>query len=288
MTMRENFDDDTGHTHRLVHIQTRCPFLQKREILNLGETTMSDYELNKYYFTDGIEAMRTLESNFFDVCITDPLWNVDLGSLVDRERFNRHDYDYMKKKKKFDDNIPAYKEFSESWFHEARRVAKQLIFTPGDMNEHFWQDIDEPAEILIHYKHDSISFTHGVRHLQHDYIYCYGKIRPFQFPCSVIDIPACGSGGSQHTRELGIEHASPKNIELWRWLLGCCMRKSGVEHYKVLDPFGGSGTTIEAAMELGADYLVFESDPEYESDILARIEYAEPAAARLRRKMKAY
>jgi len=230
---------------------------------------IGDYELNRYYFEDALEALKKIPNNSFDLCLTDPPYNVDVGCLgADRMRITpgarKANYNFYDKKKKYDDVIADYENFCKAWFTEVKRVCTKIVFTPGTSNFCTWIKIEEPKEILIHYKPDCVGFTHSIRFLKHEYILCYGKFRPFEFKNSVITTQL----GSEETKRLGIEHASPKAIQLWRILL------SRIKPRTVLDPFVGSGTTIQACIEQGIDYLCFEIDKAYESDILKRVHSA--------------
>ena len=62
------------------------------------------------------------------------------------------------------------------------------------------------------------------------------------------------------------EHPTMKPVELFRYLMGNSTRKGDT----VLDSFGGSGTTLIAAEELGRKALVMELDPVYCDVIINR------------------
>jgi site-specific DNA-methyltransferase (adenine-specific) len=62
------------------------------------------------------------------------------------------------------------------------------------------------------------------------------------------------------------EHPTMKPVELFRYLIG----NSSARGDLVLDTFGGSGTTLIAAEELGRKALVMELDPRYCDVIVKR------------------
>lgn len=68
----------------------------------------------------------------------------------------------------------------------------------------------------------------------------------------------------------GSKHPTVKPIALMRWLVRLITPPGGV----VLDPFAGSGTTGQAAMEEGFDAILIEREPEYVADIKRRMEFA--------------
>ena len=69
----------------------------------------------------------------------------------------------------------------------------------------------------------------------------------------------------------GSKHPTVKPINLMRWLIRMVTPPNGI----ILDPFGGSGTTGEAAMCEGISAILIEREAEYISDIKRRIEAAE-------------
>src|SRR5690606_35052145 len=64
----------------------------------------------------------------------------------------------------------------------------------------------------------------------------------------------------------GSQHPSVKPVSLLRHLVRLYTPPGGV----VLDPFAGSGTTAEAAIQEGFECVLVERDPEYVGDIVRR------------------
>jgi site-specific DNA-methyltransferase (adenine-specific) len=54
-------------------------------------------------------------------------------------------------------------------------------------------------------------------------------------------------------------------------LLGRIIRACSNEGETVLDPFGGSGTTLVVAKKLGRQFVGFELSPEYAARVAARL-----------------
>lgn len=69
----------------------------------------------------------------------------------------------------------------------------------------------------------------------------------------------------------GVEHATVKPMDLIRWLLELITPPGGT----VIDFFAGSGTTAEAALELGFPVIVIEGDPDFIPLILKRVDRAD-------------
>jgi site-specific DNA-methyltransferase (adenine-specific) len=72
------------------------------------------------------------------------------------------------------------------------------------------------------------------------------------------------------------ERAGWHGCQMPEQLLGRIIRACSNEGDTVLDPFGGSGTTLVVAKKLGRRYLGFELSPEYAARIQARLDAARP------------
>lgn len=70
-----------------------------------------------------------------------------------------------------------------------------------------------------------------------------------------------------------VAHPTVKPVELMRWLVRLVTPPGGT----VLDPFAGSGATVEAALLEGFDVIAVEREPEYLPLIAQRIARAAPA-----------
>lgn len=219
-------------------------------------------------FTDSLEVIESMEEGSFDLCLTDPPWNVDTGAL--KKRYHASDFllngretgQYVNKD--FYDDLMSpedYEAFCRRWFNAAMLACDMLIFVPGNKNLHLWFDIMEPKEILINYIPNSVSITHSCRFAQFQYILCYGQLRPFMFRSNVIVTPLRNS----YNAGFGLVHPNIKEYGLWLSILERIKPKS------VLEPFSGSGTTLEACEELGIKYLGFELRDMYEEDIQKRV-----------------
>jgi site-specific DNA-methyltransferase (adenine-specific) len=80
---------------------------------------------------------------------------------------------------------------------------------------------------------------------------------------------------SERPRAFGVAHATVKPLGLMRWLVGLVTPPGGV----VLDPFAGSGATVEAAVAGGFRAVAFEQDPAYVPLIQARLDRLAAAGA---------
>src|SRR5699024_8261008 len=94
------------------------------------------------------------------------------------------------------------------------------------------------------------------------------------------DIGYGGSGGasrffysakapkSERPNVNGVQHSTVKPLKIMRWLIRLVTPPGGV----VLDPFAGSGTTIEAALIEGCDPVCIEKETHYLPVIQHRID----------------
>ncbi len=73
------------------------------------------------------------------------------------------------------------------------------------------------------------------------------------------------------TDRAGSKHPTVKPVALMRWLVRLVTPAGGT----VLDPFAGSGSTLEAAMREGFDAIGIERESEYHTDCLRRVSAVE-------------
>ena len=225
---------------------------------------MTEYEFNTVYFEDCIAAMREMETNAIDLCITDPPYNVGLvGNSQVRYRDVRADNPDWKTQEKvsYYDEIENYEEWSQSWFSEALRVCKRVIFTPGNPNLGMWAKILPWKDIMFHYKPNGYGRTSNYLFNKGEILLLYGDWKGVQFLQNVFIVPL--TNGFLRTDEY--IHPCPKNITLWEQII------KDAKCETVLDPFLGSGTTAEACEFLGKDWIGFEIREEYRADIEKRV-----------------
>lgn len=75
---------------------------------------------------------------------------------------------------------------------------------------------------------------------------------------------------SERPRAFGVSHQTVKPLGLMRWLISLITPPGGL----ILEPFAGSGTTIEAAQAAGFQIVGFEKDPEFIPLIQSRLDRA--------------
>jgi site-specific DNA-methyltransferase (adenine-specific) len=74
--------------------------------------------------------------------------------------------------------------------------------------------------------------------------------------------------GAERPRTFGVSHATVKPLGLMRWLAGMLCPPGGL----VVEPFAGSGTTVEACLAEGFRVVAVEKDAAYLPLIRARVD----------------
>ena len=73
---------------------------------------------------------------------------------------------------------------------------------------------------------------------------------------------------TERPRAFGVSHSTVKPLGLMRWLVTLLTPAGGV----VLEPFTGSGATVEAAVAAGFGAVAVEKDPSYVPLVRSRLE----------------
>lgn len=232
--------------------------LFRPDSITKGGTTMTDH-LNECLYEDCIAGMKRLPDKSFDLCLTDPPYNINpkqhkLSCGTNRYKQGAVFYDDNK-------NTEDWKSFCHGWFVEARRVSNILIFTPGEINLKLYCDIEWPRGMLIHHKPDSQGGNTVSWFLKHEHVFVYSDMSLQKHGMPPISVYKCNVG----YRAGKLSHWCPKSLKLWMWLI------NGFKPKSVLDPFLGSGTTAEACELLGIPWLGFEIETKYRVDIEKRI-----------------
>lgn len=187
------------------------------------------------YLGDCLEVMAELETNSVDAVITDPPYGLHY-------RDNEWDRD-----------IPA-------WIDIARKLSEVVLFTTAPTTQ--W-DYPRPDWVCDWHRRAaaSRSVSGGFNHWSP--ILVYGNVK---FPVDYYET----AFGKTINENRGIEHPSPKPVELYKWMI----KNSTDEGATILDPFMGSGTTLVAAVQLGRKAIGIEIDETYYEIAKKRIRQA--------------
>ncbi len=219
---------------------------------------MSNWTL---YEGDCLEVMRQLPDNSVDAVVTDPPYGVNYQS--------GRRYKSAKLPKIVNDERPFV-----WWLYDAFRLLKDggaiLCFCRWDVQDAFrlameWAGFTIKSQVIWDRQ------VHGMGDLKatfaptHDVIW-FGVKGRFKFPGkrpqSVIRIPRLSGQALIHPNE--------KPVDLMRWCVESVTPKGGT----VLDPFAGSGSTLQAAVEEGRNAIGIELDPHYCEIIRQRMQEA--------------
>lgn len=74
--------------------------------------------------------------------------------------------------------------------------------------------------------------------------------------------------GSERPRAFGVSHSTVKPLSLMRWLVRLLAPRGGL----ILEPFAGSGATVEAALEEGMRVVAIEKDASFVPLIASRVD----------------
>ena len=209
-----------------------------------------------YIIGDCIEQMKALPAHSIDLLVTDPPFSVTIASYKTRKWFRRNFAD-----------LGIVEHFFRDVFTEVERVMKPTghlyVFCDGQSYPLFWYymcPFTRSVRELVWDKRVSIN-GYGWRH-QHQLIIFADMPEAKPVPTGDGDVIVC-KGVPIDERV----HPAQKPVELLKRLI----EKSSNEGDVVLDPFLGSGSTLEACIETGRIGLGFETDPSHETAIQGRM-----------------
>lgn len=188
------------------------------------------------YHGDCREILPQLER--FDVCLTDPPYNV--ANIGPNERV------YNNQMMKLSDE--DYLEFCRSWFTSVR--AETIIFTPGIANTHLYP---QPKWQLCWHKPAAVSFNRMGGFNAWEPIFVYGDTSHVRLGQDYLLFNTMNL-----TKGYERDHPCPKPTALWSYLLS----KFGTDGV-VVDPFAGSGTTLKVAALAGRRAVGIEIEESY-------------------------
>ena len=173
---------------------------------------------------DCLEILPTLAAGSVDAVVTDPPYGLDFRG------------------NEWDNEIPE-------WLDKARRISKLVMFTTAPTTQ--W-DYPRPDWVCCWNRHAAASRSSngGFNHWSPILVYGNRKIG--------VDVYETMFGKTVNENN-GIEHPSPKPIELYKWILEVVTNPGDL----ILDPFMGSGTTGVACVQTGRRFIGIEIDPKY-------------------------
>lgn len=239
-------------------------------------------EIDKVYLGDCIDVMKTLPDKSIDLIFADPPFNIGI-------KYDVHN-----------DNMPyeEYYSWSEKWIKESYRLLKDdgtIYIAIGD---------EFAAEINIILKRTGFYFRNWII-----WYYTFGQSQRKKFNRAHTQILYFVKGGERFTfNDKDIRVSSARQLiykdkranpigkipdDVWQFsrvcgtfkerlgkhpcqmpesLLERIIRVSSNEEDIVLDPFGGTGTTVAVAKKLKRHFITMEISEDYYNLILRRID----------------
>jgi len=238
-------------------------------------------ETNKVYLGDCIEIMRTFPDKSVDLIFADPPFNIGLK------------YDVYK------DNMPYedYYNWSEKWIKETYRLLKNNGSIYIAIGDEFAAEINIILKRIGYYYRNWIIwyYTFGQNQRKkfnrsHTHILYFTKNKEkFTFNDKNIRIPSARQliykdkranplgkipdDVWQFSRVCGTfkERIGKHPCQMPEDLLELIIKTSSKEGNLVLDPFGGTGTTVAVAKRLKRKFTTIEISNEYYNIILSRL-----------------
>ena len=214
------------------------------------------------YLGDCMEGMKDMPDNYVDLAIVDPPYG--LGSTDFRSALTIRAANKTATKihidKKWNDTIP-----SDDYFKELYRISKNTIIWGCN---YFGANIIHPGRI-VHYK-DLTPFVKNGRHVSD----CDLASQSFNRLINYFHYRWSGNvqGAKINWTNQGVDsriHPTQKPVALYKWLLHNYAKEGDL----ILDTHMGSGSSYIACLDMGFDYIGYETDADYFKAIEERVYY---------------
>jgi site-specific DNA-methyltransferase (adenine-specific) len=212
-----------------------------------------EIQMNQVFLGDSLEILKQFPANIFDACITDPPWS-----------------QYAR-----DESLTADPINLLGIFREVHRILKSdsflyLICSTPDF-EYYRGELPKLGFTVQDYPiiwRKTRTITHGRRNWQYsrDYEPILLAVKGNPILTSSTEISSILEYENLHYTKMIHPHEKP--IELLNQLVGDCTYVGG----KILDPFSGSGVTLESAKTMGRYYVGIEKNKEFYDKIVRRLE----------------
>lgn len=191
---------------------------------------------------DCLDIMRQYPDNYFDICITDPPYGVKMGG----GRGKVGSGTTRGAVKVYGDLKWDKQRVSKEYFDEMLRVSKNQIIWGGN---YYLDYLPRTRCMLVWYKRDGLPVN--------KFADC--ELAWTSFDRNAMVFNCRWYGFIRDSREPKL-HPTQKALEVMKW----CVSEFTNASDKIIDPFLGSGTTMQAAQELGReDCLGVEIDPHF-------------------------
>ncbi len=185
---------------------------------------------------DCLEVMKQYPDNYFDICITDPPYGIKVGGKKGQ----------MGRAKAYGEQKWDRQRVAKEYFDEILRVSKNQIIWGGN---YYLDYLPKTRCMLVWYKRDGLPVN--------SFADC--EVAWTSFDRNAMVFNCRWHGFIRDSKEPKV-HPTQKALELMKW----CVHEFTQASDTIIDPFLGSGTTMQAAKELGReDCLGIEIDPHF-------------------------
>lgn len=195
-----------------------------------------DYELNRIYNADCMEAMKRIPDKFFQLAITDPPYGINNDGNPVKHAKKVKQCRKAHTKKSWDKNIP-----SAEYFRELERISVNQIIWGGN---YFVEHLQKGHKGWI-------VWDKGQRGLSMSD--CELAYSSFDRATRIVTI------NRTELLKDGTFHPTQKPVKLYEWILNNYAEPGD----RIIDTHAGSGASLVACHKLRFEFLGFEIDPEY-------------------------
>ncbi len=218
-------------------------------------------ELNKIYNEDCLGGMKKIADESIDLIVTDPPYLVNYKTGMRKDKSHRFNKVILN-----DDN----EDLIVSYIAECHRILKNdsamYLFCSSSKVDFFKQELEKHFEIrnmIIWYKN---------HHTAGDLECSFGRRYEILF---LVNKGRRPFNGERLTDVWTVDRVSPDKLLHQNQkplpLIERCIEKHSKKGDTVFDGFMGSGTTAEAAINLGRNYIGFELDKYYYDVAIKRL-----------------
>jgi site-specific DNA-methyltransferase (adenine-specific) len=214
--------------------------------------------MNKIILGDSLELMKELPDNSVDLLLTDPPYELDLNGGIGSK--------IQSIEKLYDSDLQNISSISkgfdyEAYFSEWKRVLKKFnafIFCSNSQISKL-MSIGESmgciTTLLVWHKTNTPPFSNGVWRSNLEFI-VHIREKGATFKGTAKEKSKIYTSPTERSK---YGHPTEKPLDLVKRLLKIGANKGDV----VLDPFSGSGTTVNACIDLGMKYIAYEIDEKF-------------------------
>ena len=207
---------------------------------------------------DCLDLMSGYPDDHFDLTLTDPPYGIGESNEKNMSRYSKVGFKGKIRRKKIRGTDFGHYEWDnqridKEYFTEMLRISKNQIIFGGN----YYTDYLYPTSCWIVWDKDNGN---------NDFADCELAWTSFKSAVRIIKYRWNGMlQGNMKNKEKRV-HPTQKPLPLFKWIL----EKYSKPGDTILDPFLGSGTTLEACYQTGRNCIGFELDPQWEHLYSAR------------------